>query len=119
MEPTAAALNQIYIIHYQDSRDGHRDRMTTTYETVVVVRWAWLALPIGVQVLGLAFLLVVIAPSTKAPLWEGSLLAGLYHGFEHAPIRGDKETSSGMANAAKNTRTALARSSSTKVILLD
>ncbi|KAK7931529.1 hypothetical protein PG985_002241 [Apiospora marii] len=114
MESTAAALNQIYITKTTEAATG----MTYTYETVVVVRWAWLALPIAVQALGLAFLLAVIATSNKAPLWKGSFLAALYHGFEHVPVGGDTATSSGMAEAAENTKALLTSSSKTKTVLL-
>ncbi|KAK8053984.1 hypothetical protein PG996_013285 [Apiospora saccharicola] len=115
MESMAAALNQIYITKSNESATG----MIITYETVVVVRWAWLALPIVVQALGLTFLLSVIATSKKAPLWKGSLLAALYHGFEHVPIGDNTTTSSGMAEAAENTRAMLTRSSKTKTAMLE
>lgn len=114
MESTATALNQIYITKTTEAANG----MTYTYETVVVVRGAWLTLPIAVQALGLAFLLAVIATSNKAPLWKGSFLATLYHGFEHVPVGSDTATSSGMVEAAENTKAMLIRSSRTKTIML-
>lgn len=115
MESMAAQMNQIYITKSNESATG----MGYTYETVVAVRWAWLALPIAVQALGLAFLLAVIATSNKAPLWKGSFLASLYHGFAHVPMGDDTATSSGMAEAAGSTRAVLTKSSKTKTILLE
>ncbi|KAK6845844.1 hypothetical protein PG987_001032 [Apiospora arundinis] len=76
------------------------------------------ALPIAIQALGLAFLRAVIVTSNNAPLWKGSVLALLYHGLEHTPAGDDTVTGSGMADAAKNIRAVLVRSSKTKTFLL-
>ncbi|KAK6854249.1 hypothetical protein PG995_009342 [Apiospora arundinis] len=52
------------------------------------------------------------------PHRDGPVLAPLYHGLEHTPAGDDTVTGSGMADAAKNTRAVLVRSSKTKTFLL-
>ena len=49
------------------------------------VRWAWLALPLGLHLGGIAFIIVVAIKTSKSrvPLWKSSLNAIIYHGIDH------------------------------------
>lgn len=60
--------------------NGHLGRQ----ETVVTVRWAWIALPVFCVVVSLAFFVLSMWEShlTSIPLWKSSSLAPLYHGLD-------------------------------------
>ncbi|KAK3358399.1 hypothetical protein B0T24DRAFT_644199 [Lasiosphaeria ovina] len=62
------------------------DRVLGSYmvnEKIIEVRWAWLALPFALEVIGVALLLVVMLRTrTAAGLWKGSILPALYAKLE-------------------------------------
>ncbi|OAP61930.1 hypothetical protein AYL99_04133 [Fonsecaea erecta] len=82
-----------------------------TNKTYVAVRWVWLSLPLGLNVLGLIFLLItaVYTKRNKVPLWKSSAFALLYHGLEAHLVDDEKtyETTSDMEKAASTTEVSL------------
>ncbi|KIX98285.1 uncharacterized protein Z520_05586 [Fonsecaea multimorphosa CBS 102226] len=82
-----------------------------TDKTFVAVRWIWLSLPLGLNVLGLVFLLVtaIYTRRNKVPLWKSSAFALLYHGLEAGLLDDEKvyETTSDMEKAASTTEVSL------------
>ncbi|KAK4462956.1 hypothetical protein QBC42DRAFT_296395 [Cladorrhinum samala] len=80
MRSITEALNNISRTRSQEERVFG---FTNISETVLDVRWAWLALPIAVEALGVAFFLVVIfRRRSAAGLWKDSLLAAVYNGLD-------------------------------------
>ncbi|OQV08151.1 hypothetical protein CLAIMM_12465 [Cladophialophora immunda] len=82
-----------------------------TERTFVAVRWIWLSLPLGLNALGLIFLLVtaIYTKRNKVPLWKSSAFALLYHGLE-ARLVDDKQMyqrTSDMEKAASVTEVTL------------
>ncbi|KAK3998125.1 hypothetical protein QBC44DRAFT_363652 [Cladorrhinum sp. PSN332] len=75
-----AALNNITGAR---SREEHVTGFFQKIETIVEVRWAWLALPITLEGLGVAFLLAVMFCRRRAAgPWKDSLLAIVYNGLD-------------------------------------
>lgn len=73
-----ASLNALFRKHSTDRETGSY----VEYQTVVRLQWAWLALPVAVEVLGFAFLLLIIFRDQRCGNpWKGSILAALFHGL--------------------------------------
>ncbi|KAK1834380.1 hypothetical protein QBC39DRAFT_26199 [Podospora conica] len=101
----AAALNNFTIARSRDSPVRGSARLI---ETVVVVRWPWLAMPLVVEALGLVLLVITMFRKKRAAgLWKDSLLAVLYHGLYRDDVRlsnGESaKTMTDMKMLAKNT----------------
>ncbi|KAK4443634.1 hypothetical protein QBC34DRAFT_476700 [Podospora aff. communis PSN243] len=80
MEGIAAALNNLSLTLTQEPPIRGQARLLTT---VVAVRWHWLILPLGTEVLGWILLLIAMYQKRGvAGLWKDSLLAVLYHGLD-------------------------------------
>jgi hypothetical protein len=64
------------------SSDRHEGR-TETWIIHVRVKWAYLAYPIGMLLMGISYVLRTILESTrlKVPVWKESALPMLSHGF--------------------------------------
>ena len=54
----------------------------TTIETIIVVRWQWISLPLLVVVLGTHFVLITAWTNTGIPVWKEGQLPTLFHGLE-------------------------------------
>ena len=81
-ENIARAMTIDLLENYAENyTSGQMGRTVTT----VQVRWGWIALPVGVTLLGAIFLVVLarITHDLKLPLWKTSLLPVLLHGSEH------------------------------------
>ena len=85
LDNVAASLTRLAIDNSSETVTGY----VTTPETYVHVRWAWLALPICLEAVGIALLLAtaVVSYHGKVPLWKESLLPLLYHGLEEHGTR--------------------------------
>ncbi|KAJ9649959.1 hypothetical protein H2198_010717 [Neophaeococcomyces mojaviensis] len=74
--------------------------------TYVHVRWAWLSLPLLTILVGFAFLAWTIFDTKRhnVPLWKGSILALMFHGFQEGQLKGQivAESVSGMERMARN-----------------
>jgi hypothetical protein len=83
------------------------------YQTIVEVRWAWLTLPIILELMALVFLIAVIFDSRRAevPVWKGFILAALYHGFGAFLVDERVGSASEMAEMAHTTRVRLVSNS--------
>lgn len=57
---------------------------TDSLESLIVVRWCWVALPCVCTLLGIFFLGAAIWETHRngLPLWKSSILATLFHGFD-------------------------------------
>lgn len=74
-----ASLNALFRKHSTDRATGSY----IEYHTVVRVQWAWLALPVAVEVLGFVFLLLIVfRDQGRGNPWKGSILAALFHGLD-------------------------------------
>ena len=104
----AASLTQLGLKLSNETITGN----VTTVETYVRVSWAWLILPIALEVLAVFLLVVTIILTRieKIPLWKSSILAVLYHGIpEHELDRPLASDMTGMERAARGTLAELAR----------
>ena len=106
----AASLTSLAVKHGNETVKGAVERS----ETYVLVRWAWLALPISLEAMGVTLLLgtVLYTYRRKAPLWKESLLPLLYHGLEELIVREPTSVSNlyGMEQSAMMTVVRLAPS---------
>lgn len=74
----AASLNALFRKHSADRATGSY----IEYQTVVRVQWAWLALPVAVEILGFVFLLLIASRDwRRGNPWKGSILVALFHGL--------------------------------------
>ncbi|KAI7789161.1 uncharacterized protein LA080_005266 [Diaporthe eres] len=74
-----ASLNALFRKHSTDRASGSY----IEYQTVVRVQWAWLALPLAVEMFGFVFLLLVVfRDQTRGNPWKSSILAALFHGLD-------------------------------------
>jgi len=80
MESIAAALNNFSLTLTEEAPIRGQTRLLTT---IVAVRWYWLILPLGIEVLSLILLLFAMCRRRQvAGLWKDSLLAVLYHSLD-------------------------------------
>ncbi|KAI1846948.1 hypothetical protein JX266_006823 [Neoarthrinium moseri] len=114
MGSIVSSLNRLYKSKPTEAVTGS----FTSYQTVVEVRWEWLALPVAIEIMGLVFLLLVVRGNSGVPVWKGSILAALYHGLEDAHGEGRPETASEMADFAKRTSIRLTQSERTNGLVL-
>jgi hypothetical protein len=120
MANLAASLTQLGL---QDPSTNEITGNLGRVETVVHVRWPWLALP-GTLVIGVAlFLLATVFANrhAKAPIWKSSTNALLYHGLD---VDIDIDDDSGlttlmsMEDVSKSTRVTLTTSMKTARLVL-
>lgn len=70
-----------------------------TSQTVVAVRWPWMALPLAIEVLGLVLVFVTMGRRRRvAELWKDSLLAVLYHGLDREVLALHRESARTMTD---------------------
>ena len=99
----ATSLNHLYEapVHSTNER---ATGVAVTYETFVRVRWPWFILPVMVETMGLVYFVAVAFGNKRGrPLWKGSILAALFHGFQHCESR---EGGKGLYIASKMTAVA-------------
>ncbi|KAI0102447.1 hypothetical protein GGR51DRAFT_574123 [Nemania sp. FL0031] len=90
-------------------RTRSQEKVTGSFiynETILEISWAWVILPIALNVLGYVVLVSVIRNSMKisqGKLWKGSTLASLYHGLQEDCILGNMDTIEAMEKAAAMT----------------
>ncbi|KAI1429308.1 hypothetical protein F5Y12DRAFT_797566 [Xylaria sp. FL1777] len=106
MEGITASMNSAW-------RQMSQERVTGSYinsETIFEISWAWIILPVTLNIFGYVVLVSVIRNSTKTSpgkLWKGSILASLYHGLREECISGNVDTIEAMEKAAEATRVEL------------
>ena len=110
MQSVAAALNNLSLARSEEPRVTGRYKLA---ETVVAVRWAWLALPVLLEVPGAVVLVLVLLRKRRAAgVWKDSVLAVVYHGLDNkdgALHREDAKTLTEFQEAATATRVQLLR----------
>ncbi|KAI1358658.1 hypothetical protein F5Y08DRAFT_321379 [Xylaria arbuscula] len=90
-------------------RDMSQERVTGTYtysETIFSISWAWIVLPVTLNIFGYIVLISVIRASMHtghSRLWKGSTLASLYHGLQEECIPDNVETVEAMEKSAATT----------------
>ena len=85
-------------------------------QTVVIVRWAWISLPLGTTLLGLIFLVITIQKTYREqiPVWKSDHLPLVLHGITPAqdPSQSEKCTTvSAMENRAEDMLIGMSRES--------
>ena len=60
-----------------------------TLDTILIVRWAWISLPLGVVIGSAIFLLLTVGATAraKAPIWKADLLPVLFHGLHLGAVQ--------------------------------
>ncbi|KAI1195311.1 hypothetical protein F5X97DRAFT_247838 [Nemania serpens] len=90
-----------------------QERVTGSYirsETIFEISWAWIILPVTLNVLSYVILVSVVLNSMKGGQgkpWKGSILASLYHGLREDCVSGDVDTLEAMEKAAEATHVEL------------
>lgn len=86
--------------------------LTYKNEVYIHVRWAWLALPISLVLLGIIFLAITISQSANVDIWKSSSLALLYHGLQDGQHHDAVDSIQEMEELAKDHQVTLGRSTS-------
>ncbi|KAG6366517.1 hypothetical protein INS49_000694 [Diaporthe citri] len=111
-----ASLNALFRKHSTDRATGSYIK----YKTVVRVQWAWLALPVAVEILGFVFLLLIVfRDQRRGNPWKDSILAALFHGLNPNGLdAGNLDTITSMKREAMKIQVKLDTSDGGKRFLL-
>ncbi|KAJ3577305.1 hypothetical protein NPX13_g3262 [Xylaria arbuscula] len=102
MPRITAAMNNAW-------RNLSQERVTGSYiysQTIFDISWAWIVLPVALNIFGYIVLVSVICTSMhtgQGKLWKGSTLASLYHGLQEDCVPDNVETVEAMEKSAATT----------------
>ncbi|OJJ35802.1 hypothetical protein ASPWEDRAFT_41044 [Aspergillus wentii DTO 134E9] len=96
--------------HALDSSNSTIHGIVNVAQVYVHVKWAFLALPAAVLILGILFLVITILINRgqKLGLWKSSILPALYHGLDDSYLQ-DEHAYMSMGSMEKSAQSAKAR----------